>query len=236
MNEVERSAEAAAPAATRALVEASTAAVGAAPAALAVARASPATPPVLPGRITVLTRVQDATSQLVPYVQYQVARLGASGQVGLVALLAAVVIAVTTLVPAQHALQTLGADLANARHAPAATSADQAVPRLMASLPTRAQMPLVIGQVVAEAKAAGVSLDTGRYVYTAAKGGSIARYDLEFPVKASYPDIRTFIDHTLTAVPAAALGKLRVERKAVGDAVVNADIDFVVFVRSEPQP
>ena len=94
----------------------------------------------------------------------------------------------------------------------------------------------VIGQIVAQAKTAGVSLDTGRYVYTPAKGGEIARYELEFPVKASYPDIRAFIDHTLTAVPSAALGKLRVERKTVGDAVVNADVGFVVFVRSEPQP
>jgi hypothetical protein len=217
-------------------VEASTAAAGARPAALAVSATTPAGPPLQPGRTPALTRVQGAASHLVPYVQYQVARLGLAGQVGLAALTAAVVIAVGTLLPAQDALQTLGAELTRARHAPAVTSTDQAVPRLIASLPTRAQMPLVIGQFAAEAKAAGVSLETGRYVYTAPKGGSIARYDLEFPVKASYPDIRTFIDHALTAVPAAALGKLRVERKAVGDAVVNADIDFVVFVRSGEQP
>jgi hypothetical protein len=81
-----------------------------------------------------------------------------------------------------------------------------------------------------------VPLDTGHYVYSPAKAGAIARYDLEFPVKASYPDIRVFINRTLTAVPAAALGKLHVERKAVGDQVVSADIGFVVFVRSEPRP
>jgi len=217
-------------------VETSTAAAGAVPPALAVTAATPAAQPVLPGRAPALTRAQGAASHLVPYLQYHVARLGLAGQVGLAALTAAVVIAVGTLLPAQHALQTLSAELTHARHAPAVTSADQAVPRLIASLPTRGQIPLVIGQFAAEAKAAGVSLETGRYVYTAPKGGSIARYDLEFPVKASYPDIRTFIDHALTAVPAAALGKLRVERKAVGDPVVNADIDFVVFVRSGEQP
>jgi hypothetical protein len=215
-------------------VETSTAAARAVPPALAVTAATPAAQPVLPGRAPALTRAQGAASHLVPYLQYHVARLGLAGQVGLAALTAAVVIAVGTLLPAQHALQTLSADLAHFRHAPAAT--EQAVPQLIASLPTRGQIPLVIGQFAAEAKAAGVSLETGRYVYTAPKGGSIARYDLEFPVKASYPDIRTFIDHALTAVPAAALGKLRVERKAVGDPVVNADIDFVVFVRSGEQP
>jgi hypothetical protein len=94
----------------------------------------------------------------------------------------------------------------------------------------------VIGQIFIQAKEAGVPLDTGHYVYSPAKAGAIARYDLEFPVKASYPDIRGFINRTLTAVPAAALGKLHVERKAVGDQVVNADIGFVVFVRSEQRP
>ena len=97
-------------------------------------------------------------------------------------------------------------------------------------------MPKVIGQVYAEAKAVGVPLDSGRYLYTPAKGGEIARYELEFPVKASYPDIRSFIDHTLAAVPAAALGKLRIERKAVGDGVVTADIEFLVFLRSGEAP
>jgi hypothetical protein len=36
-------------------------------------------------------------------------------------------------------------------------------------------------------------------------------------------------------VPAAALGKLRLERKAVGDAIVVADVVFVVFVREGEQ-
>jgi hypothetical protein len=138
--------------------------------------------------------------------------------------------------PARHALQALSADLVRAQHPSAAALADQAAPRLVASLPTRAQIPAVIGQIFIQAKEAGVSLDTGHYVFSPAKAGAIARYDLEFPVKASYPDIRGFINRTLSAVPAAALAKLHVERKAVGDPVVNANIGFVVFVRGEPRP
>src|SRR5436190_1123138 len=86
---------------------------------------------------------------------------------------------------------------------------------------------------LARAKAAGVPLDTGHYVFSPPKASTLARYDVDFPVKASYPDIRKFINHTLSAVPAAALAKLHVERKTVGDPVVSADIGFVVFVRSE---
>jgi hypothetical protein len=187
----------------------------------------------LPGRTSTLARAQAAASQLVPQLQYQIARLGPAGQAGLAALVAALVVALSTLLPAHRALQALSADLARAQHRSAEASADQAIPHLLASLPTRAQIPAVIGQVVTQAKAAGVSLDVGHYVYTPARSGAIAHYDLEFPVKASYPDIRSFINRTLSAVPAAAVNKLHVERKAVGEQVVNANIGFVVFVRSE---
>jgi hypothetical protein len=61
----------------------------------------------------------------------------------------------------------------------------------------------------------------------------VGRYELEFPLKAEYPKVRDFINRTLNAVPSAGLDKLRIERKAVGDALVNADVRFVVFVRSE---
>jgi hypothetical protein len=47
--------------------------------------------------------------------------------------------------------------------------------------------------------------------------------------------VRYFINRPLRAVPAAGLGKLRIERKVVGGPVVSADIRFVVFVRAEPR-
>jgi hypothetical protein len=175
-----------------------------------------------------------AAGQVIPQLQYQVTRLGVAGQAGLAALTAAVAIAVGALLPAWHAMQGLSANLAQAQHAPSGYSIEQAVPHLMSSLPTRAQIPAVVGAVYAQAKAAGVPLDTGRYVYSPAKSGSTASYDLEFPVKgAAYPALRTFINGTLAAVPAASLAKLQIERKAIGDQAVNADIGFVVFVRSE---
>jgi hypothetical protein len=188
---------------------------------------------VLPAPRSPLARAQAHASQLVPQMQYQIARLGPAGQAGLTAVVAALVIAVSTLLPARHALEALSAELARAQHPSAAAIADQAIPHLVASFPARAQIPAVIGQVVIQAKAAGVSLDKGHYLYVPPKSGAIARYELEFPVKAGYPEIRSFINRTLSAVPAVALNKLHVERKAVGDPMVSADIGFVVFVRSE---
>jgi len=169
----------------------------------------------------------------VPQTQYQLARIGPAGQTGLAALVAAAVIAVSVLVPARNAIQTLSADLARAQQQPHTAATLQGVPRLVASLPTREQIPAVIGLVFEQAQKAGVPLDTGHYAFSPAKSGALARYEIEFPVKAGYPNVRDFINRTLTAIPAAGLDKLHVERKAVGDAVVSADIRFVIFVRGE---
>jgi len=184
----------------------------------------PANPMAPPRRAAVPARLQAAGAQLVAQAQYRITRLGVVGQAGLAALATAAVLALSAVLPAR------------ARHSPAAASAAAGTPQLLATLPTRTQMPAVIGQVFTEAKGAGVSLDTGHYVYTAAKGGTVAHYELEFPVKGNYADIRKFIDRTLAAVPSAALAKLRLERKAVGDGVVAANVVFVVFVRGGDQP
>jgi len=180
-----------------------------------------------------LARASATAGKLVLQAQYQVARIGPAGQAGLAALTAAVAIAASVLIPGQHAIETLTTDLARTQlHGHAATPASS-VAQFVSTLPTRAQMPVVLGQVFQQAKHAGVALDTGRYTYSPAKSGAIARYELQFPVKADYPNIRTFINGTLAAVPAAGLDKLHVERKSVGDTVVNADIRFVIFVRGE---
>ena len=225
--------DAATPSAARQVVEAAAVApaVTTAPAVNAVLPRGPLAG--LSQRTVTLAQLQAAATQVLPRLQYQITRLGPTGQAGLAALMAALVFAISTLLPAHHALDSLSADIARAQHPSAAHGPDQAVPRLVESLPTRSQIPGVIGLMYTQAKASNVALDTGHYVYSAPKAGSLGRYDMEFPVKAGYPDLRNFINKTLTAVPSAALSKLHVERKAVGDAQVSANVGFVVFVRSE---
>jgi hypothetical protein len=180
-----------------------------------------------------LARARTALVQVIPQLQYRIVRLGPAGQAGLAALVAAAVVAVSALVPARNAIESLRADILHAQRPHTAVTEDDGISRVVATLPTREQVPAVLGVVYQQAQSVGVQLDSGHYAFTPAKPGGVARYELEFPVKASYPDIRTFINRTLTAVPAAGLTKLHIERKAVGDAVVNADVHFVIFVRSE---
>ena len=208
------------------------------PVAAAVAPPASSHPPALAGRsgVALLGSLREAAGQVIPQLQYQISRLGIAGQAGLGAFAAAAALAIAAIIPAHHALQSLQQQIINAQHPLSAPGVDAAVPRLVESLPTRGQIPAVIGEIYNQAQTAGVPLTKGHYTYVPAKTGTVGRYELEFPVAAAYPAIRTFIDGTLTAVPAASLGKLRIERKAVGDQVVNADIGFTVFVRGEGQP
>ena len=208
------------------------------PVAASIPRPVPVQPPAVRARsgMELLLPLREAAGQLVPQLQYQIARLGIVGQAGLAACVAAVALSIAVLVPAHQAVQSLHDDLARAQHASNPASIVGTVPQLVASLPTRVEIPAVIGQIYAQAQTAGVSVDKGRYTYVPAKAGAIARYEVELPVTAPYPAIRTFINGTLTAVPAASVEKLRLERKAVGEQAVKGDIAFVVFVRGEAQP
>jgi hypothetical protein len=185
-------------------------------------------------RVDFVAQLRGTIAGVVPHAQYRLARVGALGVTGVAALLAAGVIALGVLIPGQNAVRALDADIIRAQQHPRAElTPEEGLGLFVATLPTRGQIPVVISQVLQQAKLAGVPLDSGHYAFTPAKKGNVGRYELEFPVKASYPQVRDFINRTLTAIPAAGLDKLHIERKTVADETVNADVRFVVFVRGE---
>jgi hypothetical protein len=176
---------------------------------------------------------QRAFRDLIPQLQYRLMRVGTAGLTGLAALIVAAIVAVVVWLPSHQAEIALRAEWLKASAPGQASAATAGVDHLVASLPTRAQIPAVLGQMLVEADKAGVALDKGHYDFRPPQAGTLGRYSFEFPIKGSYPNVRDFIDRTLTEVPAAGLDKLRIERKSVGDTLINAEIGFVVFVRGE---
>jgi hypothetical protein len=177
-------------------------------------------------------RLQNAVNRWIPEVQYQLTRLGPVGMVGVGASAAAVLIGAFALLSLRAANESLTAQILRAQHRPQVkVTPQQGLTRAVAQLPTRAQMPAVLGQVLQQARAAGVELAKGQYAYVASSAGGFGRYELDFPLKAQYPGVRDFINRTLTHIPAAGLDKLSVERKVVGDTEVNAEVRFVIFTR-----
>ena len=105
---------------------------------------------------------------------------------------------------------------------------------VLSALPSRGEAPEIVAKIVEEARASGVELPRGQYEYVPARDGVAASYRMTFPVHATYPQLREFMDRTLVAMPAVAVEGMRIERKAVGDEGVDAELKFSAFVRSEP--
>jgi hypothetical protein len=186
----------------------------------------------LPAPALVQQRTQQLLLRSLPVARYRLMRLGWPGLAGIGLIAASVALAIALLVPAQRSVTDLTAQIAQASHTgPAVLKPEQSVHQFSSGLPTRDQVPIVLGVVIAQAEAAGVSLDQGRYSYSPATTNRLARYSMEFPVKGDYANIRAFIDRSLKEVPALGLDKLRVERKNVGDMAVSADVGFVIYLR-----
>jgi hypothetical protein len=180
----------------------------------------------------VMLRLRGAVSGWVPQAQYQLTRLGPAGVAGAAACAAAAIVGVCVLLSLRNVNEDLNSQILRAQNRPKATvTPEQGLTRIVAQLPTRSEIPIVLGQVLQQAQAAGIELAKGQYTFQPASKGAVGRYELDFPVTAQYPAVRDFINRMMTNIPAAGLHKLTIERKAVGDSQVNADIRFVIFIR-----
>ena len=176
-------------------------------------------------------RAERMMVRAVPQLKYQLMRVGPAGLAGVGVLLAAGVAALALLLPAHQSVLALRDELTKAGHAMPTAKPDQTPQQFAATLPTREQVPALLGAVLVQAEAAGVVLAQGRYTYSPPTGNRLARYTFEFPVKADYGNVRSFINKSLAAIPALGLDKLHVERKNVGDTLVTADVGFVIYLR-----
>jgi hypothetical protein len=167
-----------------------------------------------------------------PRVRYQLMRVGPAGLTGIGALVAAAVAALVLLLPAHQSVLALRAELTKAGHTQiAAVQPERSPQQFAAALPTRAQIPALLGEVLVQATDSGIVLEQGKYTFSPATSSRLARYTFEFPIKSDYGNIRNFINKSLAAVPALGLDKLHVERKNVGDTLVSADVGFVIYLR-----
>ncbi|MDH4259666.1 MAG: type 4a pilus biogenesis protein PilO [Gammaproteobacteria bacterium] len=164
-------------------------------------------------------------------------RIGRMTGIGLLLLTASGVLFVSTVLPLTRSVAILEVEAARLEAAARSGTATIRSPSaqydaFVKRLPTQPELPAILTVVVNQATDAGLELVSGRYEFTPAKSGKIARYRLAFPVRGSYPQLRRFIDGTLGAVPAVALEGLRLERASVEEEVLDADLRFEVVVRS----
>jgi hypothetical protein len=183
-------------------------------------------------RTALQQRAERMLVRALPQIRYQLMRVGPAGLTGIAVLFAAGVAAIALLLPAHQSVLALRTEVTKAGHTiPAAAQPAQTPQQFAASLPAREQIPAILGVVLLQATDSGIVLEQGKYTFSPAASNRLARYTFEFPVKADYGNIRTFINKSLTAIPALGLDKLHLERKNVGDTLVTAEVGFVIYLR-----
>ncbi len=170
-----------------------------------------------------------------PLAAWHLGRTGRVGLVGIALMLASALFFVSTHLQVAGEAEALRADLMRARARASVAPAGVNEPaQALRHLPSRADMPALLGVLLQQAEAAQLALDTGKYEMTAAKAGAITRYRVSFPVTGPYPQVRQFIDATLVALPTVSINELNIERKAIGEGIVEARLRLTFYTRSVP--
>ena len=207
--------------------------------ALAIASAAPVQPrPAVVRRSDALVPVRALGTRLariwLPGLAWHVRRTGRPGLVGLALLGASALFIFSTHRPMVAEVDRLQSDVGAARREAAAHPGVAAPVPVLRTLPGRAEMPAVLGELLRQADAAQLTLDSGKYEISATKGSDVVRYHVSLPVKGPYPQVRQFLDATLKSMPAVAISELSFERKAIGDPAIEAQVRLTIFTRSTP--
>jgi Tfp pilus assembly protein PilO len=171
-----------------------------------------------------------------PRAAWTVSRTGKPGLVGIALLFAAALFLVSTHLRLVGEVEAMRADLAATQLRARTTAPEKiAIPATaMRAFPARTDTPAMLRQLFRTATRARLAVDSARYEINATKSSGVIRYQIAFPVRGPYPQIREFIDATLATMPAVALNDLLLERKSIADGNVEARLRMTLYTRSDP--
>jgi hypothetical protein len=161
--------------------------------------------------------------------------LGPLGSIGAALLVLAAGFYAGTLAPETRRLEALEREVADARQARRAARETPRTPArelaaFYAYFPAADELPEILQAVYHAAQRQDLALERGEYKVTRPGAGGMFEYQLSFPVKGTYPQLRKFLQRALAEVPALGLESVQLERQKVGDTVLNAKITLAVHL------
>jgi Tfp pilus assembly protein PilO len=172
-------------------------------------------------------------------LRYRWRHLSPMGVVGLGVLAAALVMLLSAVVPAGARLQTAeresgslrqrleraGQSLTDARSSP-----EERLASFYGSFPKIEGVPDWLQKLYQAASAEGLTLEEGDYRLVTEKESRLARYVISVPVKGSYLQVRKFVGVALRDMPFLALETVSFGKQKIGEAQVDAKINFTLYV------
>lgn len=171
-----------------------------------------------------------------PRALSRVRATGTTGLTGLALIAFGAIFTWTVLLPQRDSLDSLrdavsAAEASGGEPGVALPAPSRQARDFVSQLPTRSELPALVGVILAQAEANGLVLETGSYEWHAGQKAGMGQYRITLPLQGSYPRIRRFVEGTLVAAPAIGLESLRFSRENVADGAVAAEVSFVVFAR-----
>ena len=176
------------------------------------------------------------------WLRREAQRLKWRGIAGIALAVVAVVLAVGVLRPTQRETVELRDDVAALRaklRSASAPGAQDAVVRpagrtqlenFYAFFPALGTLPDWLGEVHLAAARHGLVLETGEYRLQHPPGARLARYELELPLKGTYPQLRAFLADVLKKIPAAAVDDVVIRRETVASPQLDAKVRLFVYL------
>jgi hypothetical protein len=94
------------------------------------------------------------------------------------------------------------------------------------------QLPHELKRVYALARAANLQVEQAEYRLES-RGSGLLAYQITFPIRGTYGQIRQFVGAALKDMSIASLDTLRFERKKVGDTHLEAQVRLTIHFRPE---
>jgi hypothetical protein len=169
--------------------------------------------------------------RLLRHARFLAGRLGIAGACGLALLVFSAGFLLLGVQPLDEEVRTLTARAERlARPAPAASAADAdpsaALEALLDALPALDRAPDFVARLHAAAAEHRLVLEAGEYHVMRDADARLTRYQVRFPLKGGYVQIRRYVAAVMEGIPSMTLDELSIRRTSIGAREVEARVQF----------
>lgn len=99
--------------------------------------------------------------------------------------------------------------------------------------PKSKQSPELLAKIYSAASRLGVALGQGEYRMARDHSGKLLRYEVNFPVRAEYLQIRKFLNQVLSDIPSASLDNVSFQRRNISSPMLDSQIKLTIYLESD---
>lgn len=176
--------------------------------------------------------------QLLWHVSHGLRQLGWVGVVGIGIWVFVLMYYFSVVHPASSRLDELhseAASLERLTHAASGKSASvsEQLSAFHNFFPKSKQSPELLAKIYSAASRLGVALGQGEYRMARDHSGKLLRYEVNFPVRAEYLQIRKFLNQVLSDIPSASLDNVSFQRRNISSPVLDSQIKLTIYLESD---